>query len=443
VTTFVDRGLASDELDVLMPGRNYGWPRLDGRTCHIAPAGCSPFEYEGALFLRPREEPGCPMTVGAVIGGDGALAGGVLYGDGCTGRLSGFLLDGYRVHAQVVAELAEPVGAVGRGPRGGALVADADGRVFEVVPRPDAREFPMLLSDAECFEDLPTLSPRASVVPYELNAPLFTDGSDKRRFIALPPGEHVAVLSDGALDFPIGTVLLKVFSYGTPVETRVFVRRPDGWEAHTYRWNEAATDAVLLDATEEVMVEVELPEGRAVATHLFPDRQGCAICHGFRPQSHLGPRIDQLARTVELPDGTADQLAAFEEIGLFGDAALPPVAPMADPLDAGRPLELRARAYLHSNCGHCHRPDGWVPPDLSMDLRYGTDLADTDTCDVPADYSLRPIDRIEPGDPDASLVYVRMTADGVDRMPPLGTSLVDAAGSGVVAEWIRSLSGCE
>jgi uncharacterized repeat protein (TIGR03806 family) len=383
------------------------------------------------------------MISGAIIGGDGAYAGGVLYGDGCDGRLAGFLLDGYRVQEQLVAQLDASLSAIGRGAGGGALAVDASGRVVEVSPVPDERAFPTLLSEAGCFADLPGLEPLASVVPYDLSSPLFSDGSDKRRFIALPVGEVIAVAADGSLDFPVGTVLLKVFSYGVPVETRVMVRRDDGWEGHSYRWNEEATDAHLLDASEEVMVEVELPGGRAVATHLFPDRQGCAICHGFRPQTHLGPRIDQFARRVELSSGPVDQLEAFAEVGLFGDAPLPDIPPMPNPLDETQPLDLRARAYLHSNCGHCHRPDGWVPPDLSMDLRYDVALSETDACDVPADYSLRPIDRIEPGDPDGSLIYVRMRTEGVDRMPPLGVSLIDDAGSGVVGEWIAAMTGCE
>ncbi len=441
--TFVDQGLAVDEIDALLPGRNYGWPRLDGRTCHIAPSDCSPFEYEGPVFLRARLVADCPMTAGAIIAGEGAFAGGLLYGDACGTGLAGFLLGGYRTQEQVVGELDAQLRAIGRGGAGGSLVVDARGEVFEVRPIPDAAPFPTMLSQAGCFADLPGLVPVDSVVPYALNAPLWTDSADKHRFIALPPGETIAVAADGSLDFPVGSVLLKVFAYGAPVETRVLVRRTDGWEAHSYRWNEEATDAHLLDASEEVMVEVDLPTGRATATHLFPDRQACAICHGFRPQSPLGPRLDQLTRRVHLPSGDADQLRAFTDIGLFGASALPELPPIADPLDESQPLEARARAYLHTNCGHCHRPDGWVPPGLTMDLRYDTPFSEMQVCNVPADFAPRPMDRLEPGDPDASRIYVRMTDDGVDRMPPLGTSLVDDAGSDVVRDFISSLTGCD
>jgi uncharacterized repeat protein (TIGR03806 family) len=443
--TFVDRGLVADELNILLPGRNYGWPRLDGRACHIAPADCSPFEYDGPSFLRSRDDALCPMVVGAPVGpaSDDAFEGGVFYGDGCSPSLFGFLLDGYRVHPQVISLLDAPIATIGRGAGGGALVVDTTGRIVELAAVPDRAAFPTVLSDAGCFADLRTLRPVPSVVPYDLNAPLFSDGSDKHRFVAIPAGSAIGVAPDGAFDFPVGTVLLKVFAYGRPVETRVLVRRDDGWEAHTYRWNDEGTDAFLLSESEDLEVEVDLPSGRATATHLFPDRSGCAICHGFRPQSPIGPRLDQLDRAVTLESGDADQLRAFTDIGLFGGAPLPEMRPMPDPLDTTAPLDARARAYLHTNCGHCHRPAGWVPPGLAMDLRFDVPFRETATCDVPSDYSLSPIDRIEPGDPSASLLYRRMTTDGVERMPPLGVSLVDDAGSSVVRAFIEGMTGCE
>jgi len=444
VMSFVDQGLVADEINTLAPGRNYGWPRLDGRSCHRAPVDCSPFEYEGPTFLRARGEDGCAMIAGAVIGpAGGAYAAGVFYGDGCGTTLSGFLFGGYRVHAQVVGELAAPLAAIGRGAAGGALAVDAAGSVVEVTARPDPNVFPVSLRDAGCFADLPSVIPLDSVVPYDLNAPLFTDGSYKQRFIAIPAGTAIAATADGSLEFPVGSVLLKVFSYGRPLETRVLVLREDGWEAHTYRYNDDASDALLLDGSDEAIVDVELPSGPATATHLFPDRQGCAICHGFRPQEPLGPRLDQLERQVELVSGPADQLEAMDAIGLFGAGGLPDVAPMPDPLDASVSLEMRARAYLHTNCGHCHQPGGWVPADLAMDLRFGTAFGETATCDIPSDYAPSPIDRLEPGDPDQSLIYLRMTSVGVERMPPLGTSLLDTEGSAVVRDWITSLASCE
>jgi hypothetical protein len=48
-----------------------------------------------------------------------------------------------------------------------------------------------------------------------------------------------------------------------------------------------------------------------------------------------------------------------------------------------------------------------------------------------------------PGAPETSLVSVRMHALDVGRMPPLATSVVDANGTGLVDDFIRSLAGRE
>ena len=43
-------------------------------------------------------------------------------------------------------------------------------------------------------------------------------------------------------------------------------------------------------------------------------------------------------------------------------------------------LAERARAYLHTNCSQCHRPGGST---AAMDLRYTTALVATNACDAP------------------------------------------------------------
>ena len=93
--------------------------------------------------------------------------------------------------------------------------------------------------------------------------------------------------------------------------------------------------------------------------------------------------------------------------------------------------EARARAYLHANCGHCHRPGGWTPPDLDMDLRWTTPTPEANLCGVPPQYSSTfPADhRVAPGDPSDSLVWLRLSSRGPWQMPPFATSVPDPADS--------------
>ena len=77
---------------------------------------------------------------------------------------------------------------------------------------------------------------------YTLRAPLFSDFTDKHRFISIPAGKKAKVGSDGVIDFPVGTVLVKSFGWsdvngGRPVETRLLIRRASGWTALPYIWD--------------------------------------------------------------------------------------------------------------------------------------------------------------------------------------------------------------
>jgi hypothetical protein len=48
-------------------------------------------------------------------------------------------------------------------------------------------------------------------------------------------------------------------------------------------------------------------------------------------------------------------------------------------------------------------------------------------------------DRIEPGDPDASAIFQRMSIRGGGQMPPFATEIVDETGVGAVSAWITQL----
>ena len=47
--------------------------------------------------------------------------------------------------------------------------------------------------------------------------------------------------------------------------------------------------------------------------------------------------------------------------------------------------------------------------------------------------------RLAPGDPENSVMYVRMGLRGDHQMPPLATEIVDSAGVDLVRRWVASL----
>ena len=47
-----------------------------------------------------------------------------------------------------------------------------------------------------------------------------------------------------------------------------------------------------------------------------------------------------------------------------------------------------------------------------------------------------------PGVPSHSILYLRMNTLGYFRMPPLGTDVVHAEGTALIADWIASIESC-
>src|SRR5687768_13254535 len=60
---------------------------------------------------------------------------------------------------------------------------------------------------------LSDLKPAPGVFPYDLNTPLFSNYAKKIRFIKLPEGASMVYRDSVALEFPIGTILIKNFYY--------------------------------------------------------------------------------------------------------------------------------------------------------------------------------------------------------------------------------------
>ena len=74
-------------------------------------------------------------------------------------------------------------------------------------------------------------------------------------------------------------------------------------------------------------------------------------------------------------------------------------------------VEAQARAYLDVNCAHCHRPEGWAPGDVELDLRYETELEATGLCETMKYFEWAGIPRVAPGDPERSGLLARFLRD--------------------------------
>ena len=137
----------------------------------------------------------------------------------------------------------------------GALGLGAAG-AGSVPPEP-----PPTLAETGLYADPATLRLAPSVLFYQPQYPLWTDGAAKARWIFLPPGSTIDVSDPDAWVFPVGAKLWKEFAFGgRRVETRfLWHATANDWVFATYVWNEAGTAAVLAP-----------PDGVAGAAEIAP-----------------------------------------------------------------------------------------------------------------------------------------------------------------------------
>src|SRR6185312_16128430 len=89
---------------------------------------------------------------------------------------------------------------------------DSTGTSNGVNAAPDGKAW-KTLEEWKLFADAPKQEPANGVIPYEVNAPLFSDYAAKHRFIYVPDGKKIGYSDTDTWSFPVGTILVKTFSY--------------------------------------------------------------------------------------------------------------------------------------------------------------------------------------------------------------------------------------
>jgi putative heme-binding domain-containing protein len=252
------------------------------------------------------------------------------------------------------------------------------------------------------------------------------------------------------LHFPKDAVLARTISLGgRRLETQLLHFDGLDWRGYTYAWRDDQTDADLVPADG---AEKEIGEGNHKRVWQVHSRSQCLTCHSSWSEYALAFQPEQLNRAGS--DGR-NQLVALTEAGLIRRAGadgkpLPPFdadsaakePKLADVADEGRPLEDRARAYLHINCGHCHCDGGGGA--VNLRLRFPVAPGEMNAVGVPparGDFGLPQAAIIKPGDPYASALYFRMCKFGRDRMPHIGSERPDEAGLKLIERWIAGMDG--
>jgi hypothetical protein len=324
-------------------------------------------------------------------------------------------------------------------PRGGKPDASVrrsrDAAPDAVVKKPDAAvvpstNYPPLLSQTGLFTDMKAETLGQGVRAFQPRYVLWTDGAKKRRWLYLPVGQQIDTSDMDSWIYPVGTKVWKEFTRGTTrVETRMLNKtgpKKSDWVMIAYQWQADQTDAKAV------------PDGVIDAsgtTHDIPAQDKCMSCHGNMRDTLLGVTAIQLSHGQ--PGVTITDLITEKRL------TNPPAAPFQLPGDA---RAQDALGYLHANCGHCHNPGSVVSVSHSLDLWESTQSLDTVehtvgymTTVLQNNAAIPDLHIIEPGRPDLSELYYRISRRDSMQMPPIGTELVDPDGMAKVKAWIESL----
>ena len=307
---------------------------------------------------------------------------------------------------------------------------------------------PKRLSEYNFFLDPIKQLPNEHVVPYDLITALFSDYTDKHRFVYVPNGMTAEYNNEEVFDFPIGAALIKTFSYQEAdggqllLETRLLLHKHDGWDALTYVWDINRGDAYLALGGKTIDVRnVITPSDSDYIRYRAPNKNQCKECHlkndAVEP---IGPKPRNINKLfVYKDDVERNQIDHWTAIEILQEKNYS-YDRMVNAFDNSYDLNLRARSYLDINCGHCHSPEGSAS---SSGLYLSVDDQDFGVFKKPVaagrgsgglSYS------IVPGYPEQSILLYRMLSNEPDvMMPESGRTMVHEEAIELVSEWITEM----
>ena len=448
-----------EEVNLITKGGNYGWVFRDGHHDYdTAPAGFTSidplYEYVHAALPGDSNFKGNAVIGGVVYRGTRfpSLTGAYIFGDYISGNIWSLTRPGGVVTVQRLTG-EDHIAAFGTDPSNGDVLAlHHFGVMFRLVTTTVPGSFPATLSATGLFADLTDLSPAPGVLPYEPNVSFWSDYAIKRRWFAMPDGTSRMTWSrDGAWTFPNGQIWVKHFDLetgrGNPaspkkrIETRVLVKNAGGCYGVSYRWNEAQTEATLVeDGGDDFAVNITVAGAPYAQPWRIPSRAQCVSCHSPQAGHALSFNTRQLNLANTINGFTGNQLDLLQAGGYFSNPTESPnVLPRhLRPDETGYPLEARARSYFAVSCAYCHAGAGGTAP-AAWNGRHEVTLAQTGLINgVTGNNGGNPLNKlIVPGDATHSIVLNRIAVtSGFTRMPPFGSNELDQTNITLLTDWI-------
>lgn len=277
---------------------------------------------------------------------------------------------------------------------------------------------------------------------FEPQYPLYSDNTTKRRWIYLPEDAQIDTQNLDGWIFPKGTILWKEFTLdGLKIETRVLEKFGDGngpsaWRPSVYLWRNDQMDADLLDPNvTDFYTDTSIPEKEIYAAFAEQSRyriahtNQCMTCHQGVADVSLGFNYLQLSST---------RIVSIQTLKDEKKLSHPPM--LYDELP-GTLAQKAGLGYIQGNCAHCHMGRAGVPHNFrhfANNDRYSDEpivMAATNSAGL-----------IVAGDPDSSRLFNRFQGLSTplggtsNRMPQLGSAIVDPIGRGVLNDWIMGFN---
>ena len=315
-------------------------------------------------------------------------------------------------------------------------------------------KFPKKLSDFSFFTDDKAQVPSQGVVPYELISSLFSDYSYKQRWVYIPEGKSAIFRKDKVFEFPTGSALIKTFYYPIDerdltlgkklMETRLLLKKADGWQAVSYAWNETQDEAFIKKAGKTILNEWIDFEGEVRSVrYRVPNKNQCKECHSYNDDIvPIGPKARNLNKIFNYSDESINQLTKWMKLELINPVQVDLNTPV-DWEDASYGLDERVRSYFDINCGHCHSSTGGANS-------TGLYLNLTEVRPTHLGINKKPVATgrgsggfkysIAPGNSDESILLHRMisTDPGV-MMPESGRSLTHHEAIRMIKDWVDQM----
>ncbi len=438
-----------EEVNIITKGDNYGWPICEGNI-HRASNGGDPNNHYTCDGNLTAPVGGYAHSTGsvAIIGGfvyQGtqlpALTGRFIYGD----YVSKKIWSAAQNDTDVLVSDAFPsnLSSFGTDLNGEEVFISAHGEeynglsiIYRMIDSDvQAAVIPDKLSETGIFANLATQFPSHGVIEYDVNSDGWFDGLKTRHFFAVPNNDTISFADTETWNLPVGSVLVKHLDLPTsdsamsPFETSVLFRQNSGnWTAANYRWNSAGTDADLVTETVNETVSQYFNGNIVNIEHAVRAGSGCTSCHiGTGSKEPLAIDTRQLNKNFDYQGVSDNQINLFKNIGLFtqniNSAQTYDAYP--DPENTSADTNQRARAYLATNCAHCH--DGGL-----MDMNYDTPIIDMDIMNV----QRSSVYRMLPFDHTRSLLHSYQTNDA-NRMPK-GSLVTNLLADQLIADWINA-----